>query len=135
MQFDGEEITTNLTTKVSNNLHQIKVNKLGSNNQGTSQVTEGSASSSDSKIDLEAAKKFNSDLMSSLIARKMSKNKTFYEIKVQAQTQLNHGAMGHLHGIGGAGLTSNMPTGHFTAQPGARPHLSTAQNLPGNSGK
>jgi len=31
MQFDGEEITTNLTTKVSNNLHQIKANnKLGS---------------------------------------------------------------------------------------------------------
>jgi hypothetical protein len=31
MQFDGEEITTNLTTKVSNNLHQFKANnKLGS---------------------------------------------------------------------------------------------------------
>lgn len=30
MQFDGEEITTNLTTKVSNNLHQFKANnKLG----------------------------------------------------------------------------------------------------------
>ena len=81
MQFDGEEITTNLTTKVSNNLHQIKVNKLGAHNQGASQVAEGSPSS-DSKIDLEAAKKFNKELMSSLIARKMSKNKTFYEIKV-----------------------------------------------------
>ena len=132
MQFD--EITTNLTTKVSNNLLQTKVNKLGTNNQGANQVSEGGASSSDSKIDLEAAKKFNSDLMSSLIARKMSKNKTFYEIKVQAQAQLNHGAMGHLHGIGGAGLTSNMPAGHFTTQPGARPHLSTAQNLPNAAG-
>jgi hypothetical protein len=31
MQFDGEEITTNLTTKVSNNLNQFKANnKLGS---------------------------------------------------------------------------------------------------------
>lgn len=28
MQFDGEEITTNLTTKVSNNLHKVS-NKLG----------------------------------------------------------------------------------------------------------
>jgi hypothetical protein len=44
----------------------------------------------------------------------MSKNKTFYEIKVKEQT-LNNGSMGHLHGMGGANLTSNMPAGHFTA--------------------
>ena len=125
MQFESEEITTNLTTKVSNNLHSIKFNKLGVNTQGTTQVIDDA--SSGSKIDLEAAKKFNSELMSSLVARKMSKNKTFYEIKIQSQNQLNSGAMGHLHGISGAGLLSNMPTGHLTAQPAsARPHLSAA---------
>ena len=131
MQFDGEEITTNLTTKVSNNLNQFKGNnKLGTTpTQGSDQVVDEAAAGS--KIDLEAAKEFNKQLMCSLIARKMSKNKTFYEIKVLTQNQLTHGAMGHLHGISGAGLTSNMPTGHFTTQPGgagARPHLSTAQN-------
>ena len=44
--------------------------------------------------------------------------------------------MGHLHGLTAAGLTSNMPTGHMTAQPGLKAgHLSTAQNLPGGQGK
>lgn len=115
MQFDGgEEITTNLTTKVSNNLHTFKSNKLGAVSQVNTNVTDAVTSSS-SKIDLEAAKRFNAELMSSLVGRKMSKNKTFYEIKVLASNQLNHGAMGHLHGISGAGLTSNMPAGHFTA--------------------
>lgn len=73
--------------------------------------------------------------MSSLVARKMSKNKTFYEIKVQSQNQLSSGGMGHLHSIGGAALTSNMPTGHMTAQPTGRGHLSTAQNQPGGVNK
>ena len=109
MQFDGEEITTNLTTKVSNNLHKVS-NKLGIHTQGLSQVVEEETFS---KIDLEAAKKHNAELMSFLVGKKMSKNKTFYEIKVLTQNQL--GAMGHLHGISAAGLASNMPTGHFTA--------------------
>jgi hypothetical protein len=33
------------------------------------------------KIDEEACKDFNAELMRALIARKMSKNKTFYEQK------------------------------------------------------
>ena len=56
-----------------------------------------------SKPDEEACKKFNSDLMSSLIARKMSKQKTFFEIKMLPQSQI-HTGLGHLHGIGGAGM-------------------------------
>jgi hypothetical protein len=36
--------------------------------------------------------------MSSIVARKMSKNKTFFEIKMLQQSQIHHG-LGHLHGI------------------------------------
>ena len=111
MQFD-EEMTTNLTSNVPNQ-HYLKGLKGPSSAQINSNLTIP-VTSNDSNIDLEAAKKFNADLMSSLVARKMSKNKTFYEIKVQAANQANYAAMGHLHGLSGAGLTSNMPTGHFT---------------------
>lgn len=81
MQFD-EEQTTNLTSNLPNHYHikGFKTTPTPLPNTNASQAV----GSKQSNIDLEAAKKFNADLMSSLIARKMSKNKTFYEIKVQA---------------------------------------------------
>jgi len=87
------------------------------------------------KPDEDACRKFNSDLMSSLVARKMSKNKTFFEIKMLQQSQIHQG-LGHLHGISGAVNHTSFnpgPGGHFsTQQPNAaRPHISTAQNAAG----
>jgi hypothetical protein len=70
-----------------------------------------------SKPDVEACKKFNAELMTNLIARKMSKNKTFYEIKMLSQNSIHHG-IGHLHGISGVGLNTQFntgaPTGHYS---------------------
>lgn len=71
------------------------------------------------KPDEDACRKFNSDLMASLVARKMSKQKTFFEIKMLQATQLHHG-LGPLQGIGGAGMNptgfNGGPTGHFSQQ-------------------
>ena len=63
------------------------------------------------------------------MARKMSKNKTFYEIKVLTSNSIHPGGIGHLHGIGGGGMTTNLPNpGHYSQQQPltGRPHLSTA---------
>lgn len=80
------------------------------------------------KPDEEACRKFNSDLMNSLVARKMSKNKTFFEIKMLQQTQI-HSGLGHLHGISGAVNHTSFnpgPAGHYSHQQplSARPHIS-----------
>jgi hypothetical protein len=49
------------------------------------------------------------------MARKMSKNKTFYEIKVLTSNSIHAGGIGHLHGIGGGGMTTNIPNpGHYS---------------------
>lgn len=58
--------------------------------------------------------------MRSMMARKMSKNKTFYEMKMLQANPINAG-IGHLNGIGGGGMTSNFnaagPTGaHYSQQ-------------------
>lgn len=66
------------------------------------------------------------------MARKMSKNKTFYEIKVLTSNSIHSGGIGHLHGIGAGGLTTNFNggpnPGHYSQQQPltGRPHLSTA---------
>lgn len=66
------------------------------------------------------------------MARKMSKNKTFYEIKVLSSNSVHGGGIGHLHGIGGGGMTTNFNggpnAGHYSQQQPltGRPHLSTA---------
>jgi hypothetical protein len=84
------------------------------------------------KADEESCKTFNADLMRSIMARKMSKNKTFYEVKMMQANPINAG-IGHLHGIGGGGMATNLnnggPTaGHYSQQQPltGRPHLSTA---------
>jgi hypothetical protein len=65
------------------------------------------------------------------MARKMSKNKTFYEIKLLSSNSI-HAGIGHLHGIGAGGLTTNFNggpnVGHYSQQQPltGRPHLSTA---------
>ena len=56
--------------------------------------------------------------MRSLVARKMSKQKTFFEIKMLQQTQIHSGGIGHMHGISGVVNTSMNPgmgaAGHFS---------------------
>jgi hypothetical protein len=46
------------------------------------------------KADEELCKSFNADIMRSLVARKMQKNKTFYELKLQPQSFLSPLASG-----------------------------------------
>lgn len=37
------------------------------------------------KVDETSCKTFNAEIMRSLVSRKMQKNKTFFEVKLQAQ--------------------------------------------------
>lgn len=73
-QFDQEETTTNMTTKVSNLQGRLSPKRAA--------VMQNSGVAALVKTDESSCKNFNADLMSSIMARKMSKNKTFYEVKL-----------------------------------------------------
>ena len=70
------------------------------------------------KTDEIACKTFNSELMASIMARKMSKNKTFYEVKLLQSNPINAG-IGHLNGMGAGGMGTNFTgpaAGHYSMQ-------------------
>ena len=66
-------------------------------------------------IDEKQTKAFNADVLKSLIGRKMQKNKTFYEMKVQNNT----------HSV----YVNTLP-GHHSVSPNLKPHFSQAALSP-----
>lgn len=59
------------------------------------------------KVSESSCKTFNADLVRSLISRKMLKQKTFYELKILPQAQLQAAQMSPVHFGGGAGMHQN----------------------------
>ena len=78
-QFDSDEGQSQNTTKMS----QMKSFKEQTSTRLTKSGLPGVAQKK--IVDEEACKQFNADLLRQIISRKMQKNKTFFEIKVQMQ--------------------------------------------------
>jgi len=81
MMSSQDDIGSHEETQTKNST-QNQITRLSSVNKTPTNANKKMSQFPTDKMDEEACKEFNSELMRALIARKMCKNKTFYEAKI-----------------------------------------------------